>query len=75
MEGLFDALMLFIFVVLPALLMLWGAWHGVRRAGYNGVWVVVLLIPVLNIIMMYVFAYATWPIETRVLSENTRAPT
>ena len=65
MEGLFDAVSLLIFVVLPAILMLWGAWHGVRRAGYSGAWVLILLIPVVNLIMMYVFAFSTWPIEGR----------
>ncbi len=65
MEGLFDAVVLLIFVVLPAVLMLWGAWHGVRRAGYRGAWVLVLLIPIVNIIMMYVFAFSGWPIERR----------
>lgn len=74
MEGLFDAITLLIFVVLPAVLMLWGAWHGVRRAGYNGAWVLVLLIPVINIIMMYVFAFSTWPIEGRPLAERRRFP-
>ena len=63
MEGLFNAVSLLIFVVLPAVLMLWGAWHGLRRAGYSEMWVLVLLIPVVNIIMMYVFAFSQWPIE------------
>lgn len=67
MEGLFNAVSLLIFVVLPAVLMLWGAWHGLRRAGYSGIWVLVLLIPVVNIIMMYVFAFSRWPIEGRAL--------
>jgi hypothetical protein len=67
MEGLFNAVNLLIFVVLPAILMLWGAWHGVRRAGYSGAWVLVLLIPVVNLIMMYVFAFSRWPVEGRPL--------
>ena len=71
MEGLFNAVTLLIFVALPAVLMLWGAWHGVRRAGYHGAWVLVLLIPIVNLIMMYVFAFSTWPIEDR---ERRRLP-
>jgi hypothetical protein len=70
MEGLFNAITLLVFVVLPAVLMLWGAWHGVRRAGYDGAWVLVLLVPVVNLIMMYVFAFSTWPIEGPMLKER-----
>ena len=70
MEGLFNAVTLLIFVVLPAVLMLWGAWHGLRRAGYEGAWVLVLLIPLVNLIMMYVFAFSTWPIESRTFRER-----
>lgn len=65
MEGLGSALFLLIFIVLPAVLMLWGAWNGVQRAGYSGAWALVLLIPFVNIIMLYVFAFTTWPVESQ----------
>ena len=32
-----------------------------NKAGYSGWWSVLLLIPLLNIIMIFVFAFADWP--------------
>lgn len=75
MEGLASAVFMLIFVVLPAVLMLWGAWHGVQRAGYAGPWALILLIPLVNIIMLYVFAFSTWPIERGVPPEREGFPT
>jgi hypothetical protein len=34
----------------------------IRRAGYSGWWVLILLVPVVNIVMVWVFAFSTWPI-------------
>lgn len=72
MEGLGSAVFMLIFMVLPAVLMLWGAWHGLQRAGYSGAWALILLVPLVNIIMLYVFAFSTWPIESRVPRADER---
>jgi uncharacterized membrane protein YhaH (DUF805 family) len=42
-----------------------GIWRGVRRAGYSGAWSLLLLIPFVNVIMIWVFAFATWPVEEK----------
>ena len=39
-------------------------WLGVRilqKAGFDGWWVLVLLIPVVNIFMIWIFAFTRWP--------------
>ena len=33
----------------------------IRRAGYSGWWVLILLVPVVNIVMVWVFAFSNWP--------------
>ena len=33
----------------------------VNRAGYSRWWLLTLVIPVLNLIMLWVFAFASWP--------------
>jgi hypothetical protein len=33
----------------------------IRKAGYNGFWVLLLFVPLVNIIMLWVFAFAKWP--------------
>lgn len=32
-----------------------------RKAGYSGWWIILLFIPVVNIIFLWVFAFADWP--------------
>jgi ATP/ADP translocase len=34
----------------------------IRKAGYSGWWVLVGLVPLLNIVMFMVFAFSTWPV-------------
>ena len=33
----------------------------IRKAGYNGWWILILFVPLVNIIMLWVFAFASWP--------------
>ncbi len=32
-----------------------------QKAGYSGWWCLILFVPLVNIIMIYVFAFANWP--------------
>ncbi len=41
-----------IYILLPARIL--------HRAGYSGWWVVLSLVPFVNIIMVWVFAFSTW---------------
>ena len=34
----------------------------VNRAGYSRWWLVLMFVPVLNLIMLWVFAFADWPV-------------
>lgn len=38
-------------------------WRIVSKAGYSGVWSFLSFIPVLNLIMLWVFAFSRWPNE------------
>jgi hypothetical protein len=38
-------------------------WRIVSKAGYNGAWALLMFIPFVNLIMLYVFAFNTWPTE------------
>jgi uncharacterized membrane protein YhaH (DUF805 family) len=37
----------------------------IQKAGYSGWWVIVGFIPVVNLIMLWVFALARWPVQDR----------
>ena len=32
-----------------------------RKAGYSGWWCLIVFVPLVNIIMLWVFAFAAWP--------------
>jgi uncharacterized membrane protein len=36
----------------------------VQKAGYTGWWVLVLIIPILNLIMFLIFAFSDWPMRS-----------
>ena len=36
----------------------------VNRAGYSRWWLLTLFVPLLNLIMLWVFAFASWPVTT-----------
>lgn len=50
-----------VFGLLAAVLAVIPAWKIVSKAGYNGAWSLLIFIPLVNIIMMYVFAFSEWP--------------
>ncbi len=35
----------------------------ITKAGYSGWWILILLVPIANIVMLLVFAYKEWPIQ------------
>ncbi len=51
------------FIILPAYILfcLWLGYRILQKAGFDGRWVLVLLVPVVNIIMIWVFAFSSWP--------------
>lgn len=40
---------------------LWLGYRILEKAGHDGRWTLVLLLPVVNIIMIWVFAFSHWP--------------
>jgi len=48
-------------VVLLLVLPLWFFSRAVGKAGFSPWWVLLAIVPIVNIIMLWVFAYAKWP--------------
>jgi hypothetical protein len=38
-------------------------WRIVSKAGYPGAWSLLALVPLVNVILLWVFAFVRWPIE------------
>jgi len=55
-----------IFGLLTIVLSLVVNWKIASKAGYDGAMSLLMLIPVLNVIVLILFAFRTWPIEERV---------
>jgi hypothetical protein len=59
-----DAMAALVFlagVALLFLLGLWVTWRIVRKAGYHGAWSLIILLPLVNLVAVYVFAFSDWP--------------
>lgn len=41
-----------------------------RKAGFSGWWALLSFVPLVNLAMLWVFAFAKWPIEGRVQSST-----
>ncbi len=39
------------------------AYKVAEKAGFDGWWGLILLVPVVNIIMIWVFAFSPWPLQ------------
>lgn len=37
----------------------------IRKAGFSGWWVVLAFLPIINIIALWVFAFVSWPNQSR----------
>lgn len=48
-------------MVLMAALIVIPFWQICRKAGYSGFWSLLMLVPLANIIFVYVLAFANWP--------------
>ena len=44
------------------------------KAGYSGAWVLVGIVPLLNIVMFLVFAFSTWPIQHQLAAARGQGP-
>lgn len=51
------------YILLPfyVVFCLWLGFRILEKAGFNGWWTLVLLIPVVNLVMIWIFAFARWP--------------
>ena len=56
-----GALFLTVVSAIVLVLAIWLPARILRRAGYSGWWVIVMFIPLANLIMIWVFAFSTWP--------------
>lgn len=47
--------------VLAALFAVWIGGNIVRKAGYSRWWSLLLLVPIVNLVLIWLFAFSSWP--------------
>lgn len=53
-----------LFVVVAVVFTIYCTWRVAEKSGYPGVYSLLLLVPVVNIIVQLYWVFAEWPIET-----------
>jgi len=56
------SILIVLYVVL-LIIFIWAYVRIIRRAGYSGWWVLIGLVPLVNVVMFLVFAFKEWPIQ------------
>lgn len=59
--GMFGGGNGFIGLLIAAIIFVIPTWRIVERAGYHGAWALLVLVPLVNIIALWVFAFSQWP--------------
>lgn len=50
-----------VLIVVLMIVMLYPQVRIIRRAGYSGWWFLTMFVPIVNLVMIWVFAFAKWP--------------
>ena len=66
-----QGLLILLFIALPIYLT-WCAWKIATKAGYSSWFGLLMLVPVLNLVVLGIFAYETWPILQTKQTTKTR---
>lgn len=56
-------LVIVLIYVAIAAVFIWAYCNIIRRAGYSGWWVLIGLVPIVNVVMFFVFAFKEWPAQ------------
>jgi len=68
MEGFaacFCSMLYLLFALALSAFSIWCMWNIAKRAGFEPVYSLLMLIPLFNFYVLYVFAFQPWPIDTQ----------
>ena len=55
----------FIILLLYLVVFVVPSWRIVSKAGYSGAWALLMLVPLVNIVALWLFAFSRWPYEKK----------
>jgi hypothetical protein len=70
--GFGELVLVFLVLLLPSFLFLVPAWRILTKAGYPGHLSLLLLVPIVNVMGLFLFAFAEWPLERRARPDVVR---
>ncbi len=63
-----QVIVLLVFLIIPALVSI----VTLRRAGWSGWWCIMWCVPLVNVIFLWIFAFAKWPNEPKASADDSR---
>ena len=60
--------MAFLWFIIVALIMIIPFWKIFQKAGFNGALAILMLVPIVNLVMIFFLAFADWPALRRTQS-------
>jgi hypothetical protein len=54
-----------IYTLIVVLLVIWPICRLVSKTGYSGAWGLLFVVPLINVIALWFFAFTEWPLERR----------
>lgn len=61
--GVIGGLTVLLFVIAMVVVMMIPYFRIVQKAGFNGWLCLLMLVPLVNVVMLWMFAFTTWPVE------------
>jgi hypothetical protein len=67
---------LVVIMVVGLIIIIWPYWKIFTKAGYSGALGILMVVPLINFIMVFYFAFAEWPVlkELRALRQRVPPP-
>jgi energy-coupling factor transporter transmembrane protein EcfT len=64
----------FLIYVIFGIAYLWAGVRIIQKAGFSGWWILTLFVPILNVIMFFIFAFTPWPSTQRGMGGGSYYP-
>src|SRR5215467_10541404 len=62
-------------IIVAVVLSVWAYWRIFAKAGYPGAMGILMVIPLLNVIMLFFLAFSEWPVLKELKALRERVPT
>jgi hypothetical protein len=72
--GFGELVVVLVILALPPLVLVPPAWRILTRAGFPGIFALLILVPLVNVVALFAFAFTEWPLERMARRANESYP-